>query len=178
MILSTIVALTILCLLVALLAYARSRSSALGDNEFASDPSVSDRESFADYYRPMLRMLDSRELASARSLGGVAQSDFSRFRARRISSFRAYLYDLRLDFHRIDFKMRYLLLSASAQEADLVQQLNGIKLKFQMQLWRVEFQLLAFRLGYGSIEITPLIEMLEQFESGLIRRPAMSAASA
>ena len=144
MILSTIVALTILCTVATLFAYARIRSTVLEDNEFALDPSVSDRESFADYYRPMLRMLDSRELASARSLGGVAQRDFSRFRARRIASFRAYLYDMRLDFHRIDFKMRYLLLSASAQEADLVQQLNGLKLRFQMQLWRVEFQLLAF----------------------------------
>ncbi len=178
MIISILVPLTIVGLLVALLTYARSRSSALVDNEFPSDPSVSDRESFADYYRPMLRMLDSRELAAARSLHGVAPSDISRFRARRIASFRSYLSDMRLDFHRIEFKMRYLLLSASAQEADLVQQLNGLKLKFQLQLWTVEFQILAFRLGYGSIEITPLIEMLEQFESGLIRRPAMSAASA
>ncbi len=178
MILPIFVSLTIVGLLVALFRYARSRSSAPVDNEFASDSSVSDRESFADYYRPMLCMLDSRELAAARLLRGVTQSDMSRFRARRIASFRSYLADMRLDFHRIDFKMRYLLLSASAQEADLVQQLNGLKLKFQLQLWRVEFQLLAFRLGYGSIKITPLIEMLEQFDSSLIRRPAMSAASA
>ena len=175
---SIVVALIILCLLAALLAYARSRSSSLVNSAAASDPSISDRQSFAAYYQPMLRLLDSRELASARSLGGVAQSDFGRFRARRIASFRAYLSDMRLDFQRIDFKMRYLLLSASAQEADLVQKLNSLKLKFQLQLWRVEFQLLAFRLGYGSIEIAPLIEMLEQFESGLTHRPAMSAASA
>ena len=176
MIVTTIFAIAVLCLLGLLAAYARKRSEAFSENDTISDLSFSDRESFADYYRPMMRMLDSRELDSARKLDGVKHDAFARFRNRRVASFRAYLRDMRLDFYRIDFKMRYLLLAASGQEADLVQRLNSLKFNFQMQLWRVELQLIFFRFGYGSIEISPLIEMLELFESALVRRPALNAA--
>ncbi len=178
LILSILAALTAIGLLSALAAYCRERSGAHLDADPTSDSSASDRESFSEYYRPMARVLDARELAAARELCGNNHGEFARFRSGRIVSFRSYLNDMRLDFNRVDFKMRYLLLSASAEDADLVQQLNGLKFSFQIQVWRVEFQLLAFRLGLGAVDTAPLIEMLEQFEASLTRRPTASAAAA
>ncbi len=137
-----------------------------------------DRESFADYYRPMIRILDPREFDHARSLSGVCASDFARFRKARLVAFRSYLNEIRFDFNRIEFKMRYLMLAASKEEAQMVVSLNQIKSSFQLQLLRVEVQLFLFRFGWAAVAIQPLVEMLEQIEGALIRRPATSAASA
>ena len=177
-ILSFLATLSVLCFLAVLVTYNRERSNLLTGANSPADPASSDRESFTEYYRPMARLLDARELAAARTLCGVAHADFDRFRKCRIAAFGSYLNDMRLDFNRIDFKMRYLLLSASANDADLVQQLNRLKFAFQVQVWRVEFQLLAYRLGFGTVEIAPLLKLLEQFEGGLLRWPSASAAAA
>ena len=176
-ILSFLAALAVLCFLAVLVTYNRERSNVLTGADSPADAGSLDRESFTEYYRPMARLLDARELATARTLGGVAHADFDRFRKCRIAAFGSYLHDMSLDFNRIDFKMRYLLLSASANDADLVQQLNSLKFAFQVQVWRVKFQLLAFRLGFGAVESAPLLRMLEQFEGGLLRWPSASAAA-
>ena len=160
-----------------LLKQVSSRSSAFhGDN--TSSDSNTDREFLSDYYRPMIRMLDARELATARELTGIADSDYSRFRKSRIRSFRIYLKDMRCDFRRIEFKMRYLMLSASTQEADLVQRLNRLKADFQLKLLRVELELFLFRFGIGTVDVASLVAMLEQFEASVVNRPLSRHATA
>ena len=181
---STPVVLSILCalaclgLIFSLALQSRRRAAALVEQDAPFEAMGSDRESFTDYYRPMTRILDSREFQHARSLSGVSPYDFARFRKTRISAFRSYLNEIRLDFNRIEFKMRYLMLAASKDEAQMVLNLNQIKSSFQLQLLRIEFQLFLFRFGWASVDISPLVEMLEQLEGALIRRPSASAASA
>lgn len=170
-------ALALVVILAALVLRVKQRSqslSALG----AADASNGDRQSIAEYYLPMTRILDASELEVARELAGERTADFERFRRARIMAFQSYLSDMRLDFHRIEFKMHYLLLSASQQEADLVGKLNSLKAKFRYQLLRIEIKLIFFRLGIGTIEIEPLVLMLQQFEENLMRRPALGAAAA
>jgi hypothetical protein len=178
MVLSVLCALAFLGLFLGLSLYSRRRSDALLGESSTANGVGADRESFADYYRPMTRILDPRDLDQTRTLSGISASDFARFRARRIQAFRAYLNDMRLDFNRIEFKLRYLMLAASEDQAEIVVALNRVKSSFQWQLLRVEFQLFLFRFGYSSVDVAPLVEMLEQLESSLIRRPASSAASA
>ena len=177
-VLSTLCALAFLGLFFSLALHSRRRAAALVDQDAPFEAMGSDRESFTDYYRPMTRILDPREFNHARSLSGVGASHFARFRKTRITAFRSYLNEMRLDFNRIEFKMRYLMLAASKEEAQLVVSLNQIKSSFQLQLLRVEFQLILFRFGWAAVDIEPLVQMLEQLEGALIRRPAASAASA
>jgi len=166
LVLSSLLALAFLGLFWALLRCFRGRVAALSSDAGA------DRESFSDYYRPMVRLLDDREFASARLLSNLDDQDLSRFKLRRIQVFRRYLDEMQLDFNRIEFKLRYLMLAAGHQEAHLVTQLNGVKSRFQLQLFRVRLQLFLFRFGWVTINAEPLVNMLEQFESVLLKRPA------
>lgn len=172
MVLSVLCALGFLGLFFGLSLYSSRRAAALLEENTSGDAMGADRESFADHYRPMTRILDPRELEACRSLPGVAAADFARFRAARLAAFRHYLQEMRLDFNRIEFKLRYLMLAASHEEAELVASLNRVKTSFQMQLIRVEFQLVLFRFGLASVQVQPLVDMLDQFESTLIRRPS------
>ena len=175
---STLCALAVLGLLFSLALHSRRRAAALGEQDTPFEAMGSDRESFTDYYHPMTKILDPRELDHARALSGVGSSHFARFRKARIVSFRSYLNEIRLDFSRIEFKLRYLMLAASTEEAELVVSLNRIKSSFHLRLLRVEVQLFLFRFGWSAVDIDPLVEMLEQLEGALVRRPAASAASA
>ncbi len=171
-------ALSSLGLFFALFRYSRRRAVSLLAETGSSNRSVEDRESFADYYRPMTRLLDNREFEASRALSGLDSSDCSRFRLSRLKAFRAYLSDMRLDFNRIEFKMRYLVLAASHDQADLVVSLNRVKSSFQMQLLRVEVQLVLFRFGFAVVDIEPLVSIFEQLEGSLLRRPSASVANA
>ena len=175
---STLCALAFLGLFCSLALSSRRRAAALVDQDAPFEAMGSDRESFTDYYRPMTRILDPREFDHARSLSGVGASDFARFRKTRIVAFRSYMNDMRLDFNRIEFKMRYMMLAASKEEAQLVLRLNQVKSSFQLQLLRVEVQLILFRFGWASVDIEPLVQLLEQLEAALIHRPTAAAASA
>jgi hypothetical protein len=158
----------------AMLAIARRRSHRLLHQSVEEDIAT-DRESFSDYYRPMRRLLDQRELNDVRSLPYISAADFRRFRAGRISAFQAYLRNMRLDFNRVEFKLRYMVLAGTASDAHLVLNLNQMKTRFHRELLRVQWQLLLFRIGFTAIEIGALIEMLEQCDAALTPRTAMAA---
>jgi len=175
MVLFVLTALAFLGLLIALTVHSRKRAAALLEQNTYGDAAGMDRESFADHYRPMTQILDPRELEACRSLRGLASADFARFRASRISAFQSYLQEMRLDFNRIEFKLRYLMLAASEDEAKLVTTLNRTRTRFQFLLLRVEVQLFLFRFGWSDIEVQPLVELLDQLEGSLIRRPIASS---
>jgi hypothetical protein len=167
---------TIVFLGVLLRAIARRRAEFILSHQHSEDPSVaSDRESFTAYYRPMLLLLDREQLCRAQSLEGISAEDFSRFRRQRVYAFRSYLNEMKLDFHRIEFKLRYLMLSATQQEADLVMRLNRLKASFQWNLWKVQIQLFLFQWGAGTVNPTPLVQALEEFELSLTRNQAQIA---
>jgi hypothetical protein len=153
----------------------RAAGERLRDEPSASE---SDRESFAEYYRPMVRLLDPVELDRARVLEGIGKEDFMRFRRQRIYAFRSYLTDMKLDFHRVEFKIRYLMLSATQHEADIILDLNRLKSSFQWKLWKIQWQLFLFQFGVGAIDARPLVQALEEFEFNLVRRPAALSAMA
>lgn len=178
MVLFILCALISLGALFGLLVYSRRRSIALLAESKTNNCPSGDRESFADYYRPMVRLLDGREFEASRTLSGVDSAACTRFRLSRIKTFRSYLRDMRLDFHRIEFKMRYLMLAASKDQTDLVVSLNQVKSSFQMQLLRVEVQLVLFRFGLANVEVEPLVSIFEQLEGALLRRPSVNAANA
>ncbi len=176
--LSVLCALAFLGLFFTLSLHSRRRAVALLEENSLCAGASNDREFFADYYRPMTKILDSREFEESKALVGVGSAEFSRFRASRITAFRSYLNDMRLDFKRIEFKLRYLMLAASRDQADLVVSLNRLKSSFQLQLIRIEIQLILFRFGWAAVDVQPLVQMLEQLEGPLLQRPSASAANA
>jgi hypothetical protein len=178
MLFSALCALAILAVIFGLSIYSRRRAAALLEDSNHGDAMGSDRVSFSDYYRPMSRILSAGEFESVRLLSGLNQADVARFRASRTTAFRSYLNEMRLDFNRMEFKLRYLMLAASEDEAELVVRLNRLKSRFQLQLYRVEFQLFLFRFGWTALDVTSLVETLAELESSLMGNPSAISAAA
>jgi hypothetical protein len=137
----------------------------------------SDRISLTEYYRPMVLLLDPDELNAARALPHVSKSAFKRFRKQRIAAFRKYLADLQLDFRRLEFKLRFLLLNASASQAGLVHRLNMLKLQFTWNLYVLEFRLVLFSLGIGTLDVSGLLEELESLNQALQPQRSQTASA-
>jgi hypothetical protein len=169
-----------LALFLALSLYSQRRVADLADTNQAGEAVGADRESFTDHYRPLTRILDPRELEACRTLAGLSPRDFSRFRASRIAAFQAYLNEMRLDFNRVEFKLRYYMLAATECEAELVVRLNQIKRGFQVQMLRVRLQLLLFQLGWATVDVGPLVDLLTEMQqslNGVVQRPVVIKVS-
>jgi uncharacterized membrane protein YciS (DUF1049 family) len=138
----------------------------------------SDKISLEAYYRPMRSMLDQMELDQAKRLERVQPAQWKQFRAKRIQAFRMYLRDLKVDFRRLEFKLRYMVLAGTAEDADLVVRLNRLKAQFGFRMVTLELRLLAFQFGVGSIEVSALLDGIQQLEKALEPRRSTAAASA
>lgn len=139
----------------------------------------SDKLSLEAYYRPMRHMLDPVQLEQARALERISPEQWNEFRSQRVQAFRSYLRDLQVDFRRLEFKLRYMVLAGSADDADLVIRLNKLKAQFGLGMLLLEFRLLAFQFGIGSIEISALLDGIHQLERALEpQRGVVMAASA
>jgi len=160
---------------IAMLALTRRRGKRLL-NKGLDDDLAGDRESISDYYRPMVRLLDDRELSAVQSLSHISAADFRRFRAGRVEAFRGYLRGIRLDFNRIEFKLRYMMLAGHEEDAKLVSDLNRMKTRFQRELLRVQCQLALCQLGVTTVEVGGRVEVLEQCEAVLTPRTATVTA--
>lgn len=156
-------------------------TSAAGDSVHGTDERRrelgSDKLSLEAYYRPMRQMLDPVELQRARSMEGISPAQWKEFRAQRLRAFRIYLGDLKVDFRRLEFKLRYMALAARAEDADYVIRLNKLKAQFGIGMIVLELRLLAFQLGFGSIEVSPLLNGIAQLEKALEPQPALAAAA-
>jgi hypothetical protein len=139
----------------------------------------SDKLSLEAYYRPMRHMLDPIELERARTMERISPAHFKEFRVQRIQAFRTYLGDLKVDFRRLEFKLRYMVLAGTAEDADLVIRLNKLKAQFGLGMLLLELRLVAFQLGVGSVEISALLDGIQQLERALEpQRPLAAAAGA
>ncbi len=165
---SSIVVIAFLATLIPVMAYFVFRILRnTNDLHELADASPADRESLVSYYRPLRLLLDPDELAHAKSLAGDDHAAWRRFRRQRIRAFRCYLRDLEVDFRRLEFKLRYLLLAASASDAQWVHQLNRLRAQFALRLFVLEFRLLLFSLGLGTINASALLEAMERMEQAL-----------
>ncbi|MDX2266887.1 MAG: hypothetical protein NW208_02200 [Bryobacter sp.] len=126
-----------------------------------------DRWSLENYYRPMLTLLDADELATAKHLPNVSRQEWSAFRRARVQAFRLYLQDLKLDFHRLEFKLRYLLLAKPASQHQLLSRLNQLKLSFTLRCWFLEARVMLFALGVGTVDASGLIRELNWLDAAM-----------
>jgi hypothetical protein len=122
-------------------------------------------------------MLDPVELERARALERISPEQWNEFRAQRVHAFRTYLSDLKVDFRRLEFKLRYMVLAGSADDADLVIRLNKLKAQFGLGMLLLEFRLLAFQFGVGSIEISALLDGIHQLERALEPQRGMATVA-
>ena len=100
----------------------------------------------------------------------------TRWKRERCRLFRLYLSELKRDFRCLHAKARVLVTHSDAESAGLVGVLMRQEVVFLWALAGVECRLLLYRAGVGTINITPLIQLIEMMRLDLDARTAAHAA--
>ncbi len=128
-------------------------------------------------YRPMERLLDESDfefIAAQR----IAPKMVSQLRNERRKIFRAYLRSLRMDYSRLTFTLKKVMLDSAVDRPDLAKVLFENKVLFTKTLMRVEFQLAVHSFGVGTVQINGLVEALDSMRRQLqVLAPRQFAAT-
>jgi hypothetical protein len=128
-----------------------------------------------DRYRPMLRLLDEEDLNLLASHPGFDRKKLGQIRAERCTIFRGYMRSLSTDFSRICTAIEVLLLQSQHDRPDLAALLLRQKANFTLAVIAVNFRLLLFRWGLGTVDVASLVGVFDSMRLEL--RQLVPAAS-
>ena len=114
-----------------------------------------------DRYRPMMRLLDPREIEFLRSQGGFTPQKESKLRAQRCQIFRGYLRCLEMDFQRVCRALNLVLVQSQQDRPDLSAILVHHQILFATGLLAVRFRLFLYRWGIGTVDVNPLVQIFD-----------------
>ena len=112
-------------------------------------------------YRPMLRLLDSRDLEFLSAQPGFTPRMAGLLRAQRCQVFRGYLRCLSADFSRICGAMKLLMLHARRDRPDLATALVRNQVLFAAGLIVVQCRLLLFQAGLCTVDVNGLVRIFD-----------------
>jgi hypothetical protein len=115
----------------------------------------------ADRYRPMMRLLDSRDIEFLRSQAGFTPKMESKFRAQRCQIFRGYLRCLDMDFKRVCMALKLVLVQSEQDRPDLSAVLVHHQIMFASGLLAVRFRLFLYRWGIGTVDANSLVQIFD-----------------
>ena len=114
-----------------------------------------------DRYRPMMRLLDSRDIEFLRSQAGFTSKMEGKLRAQRCRIFRDYLRCLDMDFQRVCMALKVVLLHSEQDRPDLSAVLVHHQIMFAAGLLAARFRLLLYRLGICTVDVTSLVQIFD-----------------
>jgi hypothetical protein len=114
-----------------------------------------------DRYRPMMRLLDSREIEFLRSQRGFTSKMETRLRAQRCQIFRGYLRCLETDFQRVCTALKLVLVHSHQDRPDLSAILVHHQIMFATGLLSVHFRLFLYRWGVCTVEVESLVKIFD-----------------
>jgi len=114
-----------------------------------------------DSYRPMMRLLDSRDIEFLRSQAGYTRKMESKLRAQRCQIFRGYLRCLDMDFTRVCTALKLLLVQSAQDRPDLSAVLVHHRIMFASGLLAVHSRLFLYRWGICTVDVTSLVQIFD-----------------
>src|SRR5450756_22796 len=115
----------------------------------------------ADRYRPMMRLLDSRDVEFLRSEAGFTPKMESKLRAQRCQIFRGYLRCLDMDFQRVCMALKLVLVQSEQDRPDLSAVLVHHRIMFASGLLAVHFRLFLYRWGICTVDVNHLVRIFD-----------------
>jgi len=112
-------------------------------------------------YRPMLRLLDRADLDFLRTQPGFTERMATGFRIQRCHTFQEYLRHLDNDFRRICTALALLIVQSQDDRPDLAVILLRNRMHFGSRMMLVKFQLMCYRFGIGTVDVTGLVRLFE-----------------
>ena len=166
--------LTVLALLLALFLMVRKVVS--GGSELPLDCQWI-AELSLERYRPMMRLLDERDLEFLRSQPGFTPRMAAKLRAQRCQIFRGYLRGLEADFRRVCTAVKVLMLQSELDRPDLASVLVRHQAAFALGVALVNVRLILYRWGLGGVDVSGLVRTFDAMRLEL-RSLAPSATGA
>jgi len=115
----------------------------------------------ADRYRPMMRLLDSRDIEFLRSQAGFTPIMESRMRAQRCQIYRGYLRCLDMDFQRVCMALKLVLVQSEQDRPDLSSVLLHNQILFATGLLAVHVRLILYGLGICTVDADGLMRIFD-----------------
>lgn len=108
-------------------------------------------------YRPMMRLLDARDIEFLRTQPGFTPRIAARLRAKRCQIFREYLRCLSADFNRVCMALKVLMLQSGHDRPDLAAALVRSQVRFVFGVMAVQVRLVCFRFGVCGVSVSGLV---------------------
>ena len=122
-----------------------------------------------DRYRPMMRLLDGRDLEFLSSQPGFNRQMSARIRKQRCQIFRGYLRCLSIDFRRISAALKLIMLTSGIDRADLASTLLRYQLAFGCSMLSVQGRLFFYRWGLCTVDVAGLVHIFDAVRQELRR---------
>ena len=116
----------------------------------------------------MERLLSSRDLQFLASQSGKP-ADIGKWKRESLSIFRTYLGELSKDFQALHGYARRMVAESHVESPDLAATLVRQQATFYRTRVALEFRLILFALGIGSVDVAPLLQMVEAMRLDLGR---------
>lgn len=114
-----------------------------------------------DRYRPMLRLLDEKEMRMLQEQPGFTPQMAAKLRRQRCQIFRGYLGSLSSDFSRICLALKLVMMQAGEDRADLASALVRSQLAFTCGMAMVRVRLALFRWGLATVDAAALLKVFD-----------------
>jgi hypothetical protein len=114
-----------------------------------------------DRYRPMMRLLDPREIEFLCSQAGFTSKMESRVRAQRCQIYRGYLQCLNMDFQRVCTALKLVLVQSEQDRPDLTSILLHNQILFATGLLAVHFRLILYGWGICTVDADGLMRIFD-----------------
>jgi hypothetical protein len=114
-----------------------------------------------DRYRPMMRLLDPREIEFLCSQAGFTSKMESRVRAQRCQIYRGYLQCLNMDFQRVCTALKLVLVQSEQDRPDLSSILLHNQILFATGLLAVHFRLILYGWGICTVDADGLMRIFD-----------------
>lgn len=112
-------------------------------------------------YRPMMRLLDSRDIQFLRSHAGFTSKMESKMRAQRCQIFRGYLRCLNMEFQQVCTALKLVLVHSEQDRPDLSAVLLHNQILFATALLAVHFRLILYGWGICTVDADSLVRIFD-----------------
>lgn len=134
---------------------------------------AADSAASVERYRPMLRLLSNDDLAFLTSHPKLRRT----VRAQRRALFRGYLRCLTRDYARLLAGIRLTIVQSGVDRPDLTRALAKSRFLFAWMMCLVELRLALHTAGFGSVDISGLVEAMEVLRDQVAAFTAMPRAA-
>jgi len=128
-------------------------------------------------YRPMLRLLKQEDLRFLRRQPSFTPEMATKFRLKRCQVVQAYLCHLDADFKRICTALKIFMVQSRHDRPDLATRMLRSQMTFAYRMMVVQFQLVFYRFGVGTVGVTGLLKLFDGMRTELRTRMPVELAA-